>query len=83
METLKIKYNPEFKDKLFATLNSFKPNEVQIVEKSNDDYDDEAFINHRNQLQLTLKRIDSGESKMYSLEELDALLEETISKYEN
>ena len=83
METLQVNYKPEFREQLFAALKAFKPNDVQIIEQKSDVFEDEAFINHRNYLHQQIKKIDSGESKMYSLEEVDAMLDETISNYEN
>lgn len=82
METLQVNYKPEFREQLFAALKKFKPNEVQIIENNNV-FEDEAFLKYKDYLHEQIKKIDSGESKMYSLDELDSMLEETISRYEN
>lgn len=83
METIQIEFQPNVREKLMNFLNTFSKNELHITENENDVIEDEAFIKHRDRLHAIVKKIESGESKLYSLEELDAMLEETISKYEN
>lgn len=83
METITIEYQPNFKEKLMTFLNSFNANEVKVVNNNDEVIKDEAFLSHQKYLQETLKKIDSGETKMYSLDELDDYLENIISKYEN
>lgn len=77
METIKIEFQSSVKEKLIEFLNSFSKNELHIIEE------DKAFIEHRDLLHLEVKKIESGESKLYDIDELDAMLEKTISKYEN
>lgn len=83
METIKIEFQPNIKERLIDFLNSFSKTDLQIIEEESTNEDDEYYAEYRKELHLELKRIESGESKLYSIEELDAMLEETISKYES
>ena len=57
METVTIEYQPNFKEELFAILNKLDSNVFKIIENKNDVFEDEAFINHRNFLHSTLKKL--------------------------
>jgi hypothetical protein len=83
METITIEFQPNVKDKIIAFLKSFPKNELHIVEKNNPIIEDKSFEEYRDRLHLAVKNIESGESKLYDIDELDAMLEKTISKYEN
>jgi hypothetical protein len=83
METIKIEFQPNVKEKLIEFLNSFKYNEVHIIEEESNVIRDEAYWQYRNRLHLEVDKIKSGESKLYDFDELDAFLEETIAKYES
>ena len=83
METIQIEFQPNVREKLMNFLNTFSKNELHINQHDNEVIEDETFINYRNKLHLEVKKIKSGESKLFSFEELDAMLELTISKYEN
>jgi hypothetical protein len=83
METIKIEFQSSVKEKLIEFLNSFSTSELHIIKEENQILEDQAFIEYRNKLHLEVKRIESGESKLYDIDELDAMLEKTISKYEN
>ena len=64
-------------------LNSFKSNEVHIIEDESNVIQDDVYWEYRNRLHLEVEKIESGENKLYDIDELDAMLEETISKYES
>ena len=64
-------------------MNSFKSNEVHIIEDESNVIQDDVYWEYRNRLHLEVEKIESGESKLYDIDELDAMLEETISKYES
>ena len=83
METIKIEFQSNVKEKLIDFLNSFSKNELHIIEEDSPIIEDKSFVEYRNSLHLEVKKIESGESKLYDIDELDAMLEKTISKYEN
>jgi len=77
METIKIEFQPNIKSKILDFLATFSSNECKIV------WEDPYFEENKKKLEATLEKMDNGTAKYYSLEELDAYLEKTISKYEN
>ena len=83
METIKIEFQSNVKEKLIDFLNSFSKNELHIIEEDSPISKDKSFDEYRNSLHLEVKKIESGESKLHDIDELDAMLEKTISKYEN
>ena len=64
-------------------MKTFSKNELHIIEEDSPIIEDNSFEEYRDRLHLAAKRIESGESKTYDLEELDAMLEKIISEYEN
>lgn len=83
METIKIEFQSNVKEKLIDFLNSFSKSELHIIDEDSPIIEDKPFDEYRNRLHLEVKKIESGESKLYDIDELDAMLEKTISKYEN
>lgn len=83
METITIEFQPNVKEKVIAFLNSFNRNELHIIEENSINEEDPSFVAYRDRLHLEVKKIESGESKLYDFDELDAMLEKTISEYEN
>ncbi|WP_396171823.1 hypothetical protein [Flavobacterium sp.] len=83
METIKIEFQSSIKEKLIELLNTFSKNELHIIEEDSPIIEDKSFVEYRSSLHLEVKKIESGESKLYDIDELDAMLEKTISKYEN
>ncbi|MFK7032971.1 hypothetical protein [Flavobacterium oreochromis] len=77
METIKIEFNSSIKEKLMEFLNSFSKTEINIIEE------DEQFLKTKKRVQESYEKLKSGKTKTYTLDELDSMLEETISKYEN
>ena len=77
METLTIKFHPNIKEKILELLSSFSSDELKIVQE------DENFIAIKRELDDSLEKIDNRTAKLYSFEELDAILEKTISEYES
>lgn len=82
METVTIEYQPHVKEELMKFLNTFQEKDLHVMMENKSYENDPEFIAYRNQLHLEVARIKSGESKLYSLEELDAMLDETIAQYE-
>ncbi len=83
METIKIEFQSSIKEKLIEFLNSFSKSELHIVEEDSPIIEDKSFVEYRDRLHLAVNKIESGEIKTYDIDELDAMLEKTISKYEN
>lgn len=83
METIKIEFQSNVKEKLIGFLNSFSEGELNIIEEDSSIVEVKSFDEYRDRLHLAAKRIESGESKTYDIDELDAMLEKSISKYEN
>lgn len=83
MESLHIEFQPKVKEKLLEFLNSFSKNDLKIIEDETSIEATKSFKEHQQRLQLSLERLRSGESKLYDIEELDAMLEKTISKHEH
>ncbi|HCQ11756.1 hypothetical protein [Flavobacterium sp.] len=83
MESLHIEFQPKVKEKLLEFLNSFSKNDLKIIEDETSFEATKSFKEHQQRLQLSLERLRSGESKLYDIDELDAMLEKTISKHEH
>ncbi len=77
METLTIEFQPNIKAKILELLSSFSSDELKIVQE------DSNFDENKRKLDIAYAKLKSGTAKFYTLEEVDAILEETISKYEN
>ena len=77
MESLRLEFQPKIKAKILELLSSFSSDELKIVQE------DENFIKNKRKLDIAYAKLKSGTAKFYTLEEVDAILEETISKYDN
>jgi hypothetical protein len=77
MEAIRLEFQPEIKAKILEFLSTFSPDELKIVQE------DSEFLKNKRKLDASLAKIRNGTAKFYTLEEVDAILEETISKYEN
>lgn len=77
MEAKKTGYSDVERFEILKTLSHF----------STDDYErmmaDDEFWKNKFMLDIELAKIKNGTAEFCTLEELDAMLEETISKYEN
>ena len=76
METIRLEFQPKIKAKIMELLSSFSSDELKIVEE-------EDFIKIKKELDASLEKIHNGTVKLYSFEELDAILEKTISEHES
>ncbi len=72
MKSLEIKVNKKIYDKVLWLLSQFKPEDLVIVTDSVN----KKYLNEQ------LATIDQGRGNFVSIEELDAVLEERIKKYE-
>lgn len=77
METLQIEFQPSVKEKILEFLNSFSKNELKIIVK------DPTFEETKKRVHESYRKLKNGETKLYDIDELDAMLEKTISEYEN
>ncbi|MBP0903242.1 hypothetical protein ACFSKN_14825 [Mariniflexile gromovii] len=75
METIKLQVSRKIYTKLLWLLSQFKSEDLKIIDDS-----ESSVIEYLNS---ELKSIDSGNAEFLSLEELDAVMEERIIKYEN
>ncbi len=77
MEAIRLEFKSEIKEKILELLSSFSSDELKIVQENPD------FDENKRKLDSALNKIKNGTAKFYTLEEVDAILEETISKYGN
>ena len=77
MEALRLEFQPEIKAKILEFLSTFSSDELKIVQE------DSEFLKNKRKLDDSLEKIKNGTAKLYSFEELDAILEKTISEYES
>lgn len=77
MEVIRLEFQPEIKAKILELLRKFTSDELKIV------HEEENFNAIKSELDASLKKIHNGTAKLYSFEELDAILEKTISEYES
>jgi len=77
MESIRLEFQPEIKDKILKFLSSFSSDELKITQEDPD------FEENRNKLQERAEKITNGTAEYSTFEELNVLLEDTISKYED
>jgi hypothetical protein len=76
MATLKLKVSDKILDKVLWLLEQFNSEDLQVIEN------DERFEKDKIYAQKELQRLESGESKSYSVEELEVVLEKSIRQHE-
>jgi hypothetical protein len=77
METIRLEFQPNIKAKILELLSSFSSEELQIISERS------TFEEEKRMLQSRIDKINNGTAEYSTFEELDILLEETISKYED
>jgi hypothetical protein len=77
METIRINCEPNIKSKILEFLSNFSSNDYKVLSE------DAEFLNQKKKLEASLEKIKNGTAKFYTLEEVDAYLDKTISKYED
>lgn len=77
METIRLEFQPHIKAKILELLSSFSSDELKIVQERL------TFEEEKRMLQSRIDKINDGTAVYSTFEELDVLLEETISKYED
>ena len=76
MATLKLKVSDKALDKVVWLLRQFKQEEVEIIET------DDSFEADKEYVQQELRRLETGESKSYTIDEVDKILENSIRQCE-
>lgn len=76
MATIKIKVSDKIVEKVLWLLSQFNSNELEILES------DVSFEGNKSYLQEQLNRLQSADSKKYTLEEAEEKLERIIKKHE-
>ena len=77
METIRIQFQPNIKEKILKLLNTFSKEEVQIL------FDDPSFEENKKRVQASYEKLMSGTETFYTVEEVSELLDKTISEYED
>ena len=77
MATLTLHVKDSILDKVLWLLGQFDRAEVEVIEE------DAAFLAQRKHLHNQTARLERGEAKTYSIDEVDAYLEEVIKEYES
>lgn len=77
MEAIRLEFQPEIKEKILEFLSSFSSDELKIT------LEDSNFEENKRILRERAEKIVNGTAKYSTFEELDVLLENTISKYED
>jgi len=76
METIHLKVNPKVYDHVMWLLKQFDRNDVEIVS--------EEFLQHKAELKEDIRKIDTGEMKMYTLDEAEKIMDQyLLDKDEN
>lgn len=75
METIKLQVSKKIYTKLLWLLSQFKSEDLKIIDDT-----ESSVIQYLNN---ELKSIDSGDAEFLSIEELNAVVEDRIIKYED
>lgn len=77
MEAIRLEFKSEIKEKILELLSSFSSDELKIVQEDPD------FDANKKKLDAAYAKLKSGTEKMYSIDEVDAILDETFSEYDS
>lgn len=77
MEAIRLEFQPEIKEKILELLSSFPSDQLKIVQEEPD------FDATKKKLDFAYAKLKSGNEKMYSIEEVDAILDKTFLKYDS
>ena len=77
MEAIRLEFQPEIKAKILELLSRFSSDELKIV------LEDENFIENKRELDIAYAKLKSGKEKVYSIDEADAILDQTFSEYDS
>jgi len=77
MATIRLNISDHLYDEFMQLLTRFRPEDVKVIDESM------AYQDARDYVTKELERLNAGNSKTYSLEDAERILNESISKYEN
>ena len=77
METIRLEFQPNIKAKILELLSSFSSDELRIVQEDLD------FDENKKKIAVAYAKLKSGTEKMYSIDEVDAILDKTFSEYDS
>lgn len=77
METIRLEFQPKIKAKILELLSSFSSDELKIVQE------DSNFDENKRKLDVAYDKLKSGNEKLYTVEEADAILDKTFSEYDS
>ena len=77
METIRLEFQPNIKAKILELLSSFSSDELKIVQEDLD------FDENKKKIAIAYAKLKSGTEKMYSIDEVDAILDKTFSEYDS
>ncbi|WP_310559076.1 hypothetical protein [Flavobacterium sp.] len=77
METIRLEFQPNIKAKILELLSSFSSDELKIVQEDLD------FDENKKKIAKAYAKLKSGTEKMYSIDEVDAILDKTFSEYDS
>ena len=77
METIRLEFQPNIKAKILELLSSFSSDELKIVQEDSD------FDENKKKIAIAYAKLKSGTEKMYSIDEVDAILDKTFSEYDS
>lgn len=75
MATITLRVSEKVLDKVMWLLRQFKAEDVEVIE-------DDGFEINKRYVHKEYDRMKSGQSKAYSVEEADEMLEKTIRRHE-
>ncbi|MCB0702990.1 MAG: hypothetical protein KDC55_09815 [Ignavibacteriae bacterium] len=73
MKTIKLEINDSIYNEVISLITKFNDKDLKIT-----DY----FLEEKKYLQNQLNQLESGKEELFDIEDLDNILEKTISRYE-
>ena len=77
METIRLEFQPSIKAKILELLSSFSSEELTIVQEDPD------FEENKRKIDKELSKINNGTAEFCTADELDLLMDEIFSEYDN
>ncbi|WP_367752073.1 hypothetical protein AB3G33_09365 [Flavobacterium sp. WC2421] len=77
METIRLEFQPNIKAKILELLSSFSSDELKIVQE------DAQLDSNKRKVDIAYAKLKSGAEKMHTVEEADAILDQTFSEYDS
>ena len=72
MEAIRLEFQPEIKEKILKLLSSFSSDQLKIIQE------DPNFEKNKRKLDFAYAKLKSGNTKSYTFEELDEILEKNF-----